>query len=164
MKLFVTIIIISLSALFFSFSFNHNANNKVSLGKMLFNEKLLSKDSSISCASCHNPSLAFADTLPFSIGIHGKLTKRNTPSVLNMKNRPYYFWDGRAGSLEEQSLMPIMNPDEMGLPIVEAISRLNQSPFYKKQFQLIFKSEPNKKNLAEAFAAFENTLETSNSK
>ena len=40
--------------------------------------------------------MAFADTLPFSIGIHGKLTKRNTPSVLNMKNRPYYFWDGRA--------------------------------------------------------------------
>ena len=131
MKIFVTTIIIGLSVLFFSFSFNHKANNKVSLGKMLFNEKLLSKDSSISCASCHNPSLAFADTLPFSIGIHGKLTKRNTPSVLNMKNRPYYFWDGRAGSLEEQSLMPIMNPDEMGLPIEEALSRLNQSPFYK---------------------------------
>jgi cytochrome c peroxidase len=81
-----------------------------------------------------------------------------------MKNRPYYFWDGRSSSLEEQSLMPIQNPDEMGLPIKEAIYRLNQSSFYKKQFQLVFNSDPNQMNLAAAIAAFESTLETSDSK
>jgi len=164
MKLtFITILLVGVTFIW-SFSSTENLNDRASLGKLLFNEKILSKDSSLSCSSCHNPNLGFADTLPFSVGIEGKLTKRNTPSVLNMKNRPYYFWDGRASSLEEQSLMPIQNPDEMGLPIKQAIYRLNQSSFYKKQFQLVFQSNPNEINLAEAIAAFENTLETSNSK
>ena len=139
-------------------------NTKAALGKKLFSEKILSKDSSVSCASCHKPAYAFADTVAFSIGIGGKLTRRNTPSVLNMKNRPYYFWDGRAGSLEEQSLMPIQNPDEMGLPIAEAVERLNNNREYLKLFQKIFKQKPSKENLAAAFAAYEKTLETINSK
>ncbi len=137
---------------------------KSDLGKRLFNEKMLSKDSSISCASCHKPGFAFADTMALSIGIYGKLTSRNTPSVLNVKNRPYYFWDGRAGSLEEQALMPIENPDEMGLPINEAVKRLNASAYYRQAFQAIFKQKPGAKNLAAAFAAFEKTLETVDSK
>ncbi len=137
---------------------------KAALGKKLFSEKILSKDSSVSCASCHKPAFAFADTVTFSVGIGGKLTKRNTPSVLNMKNRPYYFWDGRAASLEEQCLMPIQNPDEMGLPVDEAIQRLNRSAEYKLLFQKIFKEYPSVKNLAAAFSAYEQTLETVNSK
>lgn len=160
---FVTILLI-IAITIWGFSSTEQLYSKASLGKLLFNEKILSKDSSVSCSSCHNPNLGFADTLPLSIGIEGKLTKRNTPSVLNMKNRPYYFLDGRASSLEEQSLMPIQNPDEMGLPIKEAVYRLNQSSFYKKQFQLVFNSEPNQVNLAAAIAAFESTLETSDSK
>lgn len=138
--------------------------SRSALGKRLFNEKILSKDSSVSCASCHQPAFAFADTAAFSTGIGGKLTKRNTPSVLNMKNRPYYFWDGRAATLEEQSLMPIQNPDEMGLPIDEAVKRLNQSPVYRKQFRETFGQLPNEKNLAAAFSAYEKTLETVNSR
>ena len=143
---------------------NDGINNKAQLGKKLFSEKILSKDSSVSCASCHIPKYAFADTVAFSIGIGGKLTNRNTPSVLNMKNRPYYFWDGRAASLEEQALMPIQNPDEMGLPIDEAVKRLNESREYKNLFQKIFKQKPDAKNLAAAFSAFEQTLETVDSK
>ena len=149
------------------FSFNapeETIKTPASLGKKLFSDKLLSKDSSISCASCHKAEFAFADTAAFSIGIYGKLTSRNTPSVLNMKNRPYYFWDGRASTLEEQSLMPIENPNEMGLPIKEAIQRLNQSESYKRLFRKIFKQLPNEKNLGAAFAAFEQTLETVDSK
>ena len=138
--------------------------SRVALGKKLFSEKILSKDSSVSCTSCHKPKYAFADTVAFSIGIGGKLTKRNTPSVLNMKNRPYYFWDGRASSLEQQSLMPIQNPDEMGLPIDEAVKRLNQSKEYKQLFQKIFNQRPSAKNLAAAFSAYEKTLETVDSK
>lgn len=143
---------------------NNAVTTKAALGKKLFSEKILSKDSTVSCASCHKPAFAFADTSAFSIGIGGKLTKRNTPSVLNMKNRPYFFWDGRAASLEEQSLMPIQNPDEMGLPIEEAIKRLNISSEYKVLFQKIFRQNPDAKNLAAAFAAFEQTLETVDSK
>jgi len=143
---------------------NIDIKTKAALGKKLFSEKILSKDSSVSCASCHIPKFAFADTVAFSKGIGGKLTTRNTPSVLNMKNRPYYFWDGRAGSLEDQALMPIANPDEMGLPIEEAVKRLNEHREYKLLFKKIFNQEPNAKNLAAAFAAFEQTLETVNSK
>ena len=153
--------------LLLSFSFKTGSvdiTTKAALGKKLFSEKILSKDSTVSCASCHNPKFAFADTSAFSIGIGGKLTKRNTPSVLNMKNRPYFFWDGRAASLEEQSLMPIQNPDEMGLDIEEAVKRLNASAEYKMLFKKIFEQRPDAKNLAAAFAAFEETLETVDSK
>ena len=143
---------------------NTDIKTKVGLGKKLFSEKILSKDSSVSCASCHKPKYAFADTVAFSVGIEGKLTKRNTPSVLNMKNRPYYFWDGRASTLEDQSLMPVQNPDEMGLPIDEAVKRLNQSKEYKQLFQKIFNQKPDAKNLAAAFSAYEKTLETIDSK
>ena len=87
------------------FSFNipgGTIKTKAELGKKLFSEKLLSKDSSISFASCHKPAFAFADTMAFSTGIYGRLTSRSAPSVLNMKNRPYYFWDGRAATLERR--------------------------------------------------------------
>jgi len=137
---------------------------RADLGKKLFSEKILSIDSSVSCASCHKPEFAFADTARFSRGIGGKLTLRNTPSVLNMKNRPYFFWDGRAATLEQQALMPIQNPDEMGLPIQEAVKRLNASEEYRMLFRKIFHKAPNEKNLAEAFSSFEKTLETIDSK
>jgi cytochrome c peroxidase len=168
MKKSVCSILIIITSLFIvSSSFkdkNAEIKTKASLGKKLFSEKILSKDSSVSCASCHKPAYAFADTVAFSAGIGGKLTIRNTPSVLNIKNRPYFFWDGRAASLEEQSLMPIQNPDEMDLPIEEAVKRLNQSKEYKLLFQKIFKQNPSAKNLAAAFAAYEQTLETVDSK
>ena len=168
MKRTFFIAIAVITGLFIIFSFMEEKNieikNKAALGKKLFSEKILSKDSSVSCASCHKPQFAFADTVAFSTGIEGKLTKRNTPSVLNMKNRPYYFWDGRAASLEEQSLMPIQNPDEMGLPIDKAVERLNASAEYKMLFQKIFKQKPAAKNIAAAFSAYEQTLETVNSK
>lgn len=162
--LFITaVLLISVFSSFFDNGIP-GIKTKADLGRKLFSEKILSKDSSVSCASCHIPKYAFADTVAFSTGIAGKLTKRNTPSVLNMKNRPYFFWDGRAGSLEEQSLMPIQNPDEMGLTIEEAVKRLNESGEYKMLFQKIFRQRPTEKNLAAAFAAFEQTLETVDSK
>ncbi len=159
----VVLILVIIASAFFEKE-SAEIKTKAGLGKKLFSERILSKDSSVSCASCHIPQYAFADTVPFSIGIGGKLTSRNTPSVLNMKNRPYYFWDGRAASLEEQCLMPIKNPDEMGLPIDEAVKRLNASAEYKKLFKKIFNQAPDARNLAAAFAAFEQTLETVDSK
>jgi len=92
------VVLIFLASSFFEEK-NIEIKTRAALGKKLFSEKILSRDTSVSCASCHKPAYAFADTVAFSVGITGKLTKRNTPSVLNMKNRPYYFWDGRAGSL-----------------------------------------------------------------
>jgi len=138
--------------------------SKAQLGRLLFSEKILSKNRTISCASCHIPKFGFADTTALSKGIDGNLTSRNTPSVLNMKNRPYFFWDGRAETLEEQSLQPIQHPKEMGLPIKEAVKRLNENATYRRLFMQVFNELPNAKNLSVAFAAFENTLETGNSK
>lgn len=163
LSFFIVVVTIISTSSFFEKE-NADIKTKAGLGKKLFSEKILSKDSSVSCASCHIPKFAFADTVAFSVGIEGRLTKRNTPSVLNMKNRPYYFWDGRATTLEEQALMPIQNPDEMGLPIDEAVKRLNQSREYKILFQKIFGQKPDAKNLAAAFSAFEKTLETVDSK
>jgi cytochrome c peroxidase len=137
---------------------------KEALGEKLFFEKTLSKDSSISCASCHKPAFAFADNVAFSFGVDSQEARRNTPSVLNMKNRPYFFYDGRAATLEEQALHPIENPEEMALPIPEAIERLNKNRYYVNYFKKVFKQPVTAKNLGAAFAAFEKTLETADSK
>ncbi len=161
---FLIITFFTIGIVSFTYMNDTAITTKAALGKKLFSEKILSKDSSVSCASCHKPGYAFADTMAFSKGIGGKPTLRNTPSVLNMQNRPYFFWDGRASSLEKQALIPIENENEMNLPITEAVARLNTSPLYKNLFLKIFKQNPNAKNLAAAFAAFERTLETVDSK
>jgi cytochrome c peroxidase len=135
----------------------------VALGEKLFFDPILSADRTVSCASCHKPELAFADDVVASRGIRGQLTGRNTPSAANMAGRLDFFWDGRAASLEEQALGPIQNENEMGLPLVEAVTRLNADPGYAAAFQKIFRSPATEKNLAVAIAAFERTLETGNS-
>jgi cytochrome c peroxidase len=163
-------LIFILSGFIFLASFNRGIpfakkiRTKAQLGEKLFNEKILSADSSVSCASCHKPEFAFADTAAFSIGINNTFTKRNTPSVLNMLNRTIFFYDGRAKNLEDQALRPIEHKDEMGLPINEAVKRLNENKGYKKLFLKLFNTKPNAQNLAEALAAFERTLETVDSK
>ncbi len=160
----IVLFILMFSIVFLSYNSPVPIKTKAALGKKLFSDKILSKDNSISCASCHIPSRGFSDTLALSIGIKGIPTSRNTPTVLNMKNRPYFFWDGRATTLEQQALMPIEHKLEMGLPITEAVKRLQQSNTYIQLFKNIFGTSPSAKNLSMAIAAFENTLETDDSK
>jgi len=138
-------------------------NSKERLGEKLFFDPILSKDKSISCASCHKPEFAFADTAMVSIGVGGTKGSRNSPSVTNLSGRPNLFWDGRVSSLEDQALQPIINPVEMNLPIADAVSRLKADKTYTELFQKIFSAEPTEKNLLQAIAAFERTLETANS-
>jgi len=132
------------------------------LGERLFFDPILSRDSTVSCASCHKPEFAFADNAPLSKGVQGRKGTRNAPSAMNMADRNHYFWDGRAATLEEQAMGPIENPVEMDLPLTEAVLRLKNSPYYKKSFEVLFGSEPTKELLAKAIAEFERTLETSN--
>src|SRR3990167_7057365 len=87
---------------------------KILLGKKLFFDPILSKDGTVSCASCHKPEHGFADDKPVSIGIKGQKGERNTPTAFNTANLKFLFWDGRAKSLEEQAIGPIQNPKEMG--------------------------------------------------
>lgn len=133
--------------------------SEVELGAMLFNDPILSADSTLSCASCHRPDFAFADVLPFSFGVNGTPTRRNTPSAMYMSKRIHFFWDGRASTLEQQASGPITAPGEMNLPLLRAITRLNRSPYYRSAFQKIYKSLPDSTGLVTAIAAFERTLE-----
>lgn len=130
------------------------------LGKLLFNDTILSEDYSISCASCHKPQFAFSDTLALSPGVRGQKGNRNTPTAMNVLSRPFLFWDGRAATLEEQALIPIENPLEMNLPADSAVARLTRNPFYAEAFGRIYGASPSRALLADALAAFERTLET----
>ncbi len=138
-------------------------STEVALGEALFFDNILSEDMTINCGSCHKPEFAFADTMQFSRGVGGKLGDRNTPSVMNMSARGEMFWDGRANDLEDQVKFPIENPVEMNLPYDSAVARVWRDPVYNKLFRKIYGDEPNRKNIAEAIAAFERSLETDNS-
>ena len=133
------------------------------LGRKLFFDPILSKTKKISCASCHKEEFAFADTSAVSLGVRHQKGVRNTPSTMNMKLQVSFFWDGRAGTLEQQALMPIENPIEMNLPLRTAVWRLNRDPAYIRAFKQVFHEAPNRHNLAKALAEFERTLETSDS-
>ncbi len=134
----------------------------VQLGEKLFFDPILSRDSTVSCASCHKPEFAFADNSPTSKGVKNRLGGRNTPSAMNQVDRNFYFWDGRAESLEDQALGPIENPVEMDLPISIAIRRLKQNSFYQKSFVAVYGQQINQNLLAQAISAYERSLETSN--
>lgn len=129
------------------------------LGKILFFDPILSSNKNISCASCHKPSLAFADSVEFSTGVNG-LSKRNTPSVMNMSQRSILFWDGRANTLENQSWFPIQDAIEMNLSKKEAVGRLRANTNYVALFKQVFNAMPTAKNIAQALAAYERTLES----
>jgi cytochrome c peroxidase len=137
--------------------------NEAELGKLLFSDPILSKDKTVSCATCHIPAYAFADTSAVSKGVGGTKGTRNTPSAMNVVLHGFFFWDGRANTLEEQALAPIENPKEMDLSLDEAIRRLKTSAAYNVYFKKIYNEEPHRLNLARAIAAFERTLETSES-
>ncbi|MGL4598794.1 MAG: cytochrome-c peroxidase [Bacteroidia bacterium] len=133
---------------------------KVKLGEKLFFERMLSKDGSISCASCHKPEYAFSDTVKFSLGVGGTLALRNTPTIMNLAGHFPFFYDGRAANLEAQALGPIENPLEMNLPIDSALARLNRDSYYSKAFQKIYREKATVKNLSDALAAYEKSLFT----
>lgn len=148
--------------------FCHNASQKNTiytesqLGEKLFFDPVLSRDSSISCASCHKPEYAFADNVALSPGVFNRLGERNTPSVMNQTDRNFYFWDGRAETLEEQALGPMENHVEMDFPLTLTVRRLKNNQEYMAAFRHVYGEVPSKALLARAMAAYERSLETSN--
>ena len=138
----------------------------VALGRRLFFDPILSKDASISCATCHRPKHGFAAPDPVAVGFGHQKGTRNTPTILNRAHGRSQFWDGRAASLEEQALKPIANPIEMGSSVEAALTRLRAADEYPKLFQKAFPDDSSadrvitEKRLAAALAAFERTLLT----
>lgn len=100
---------------------------KVALGKRLFFDRRLSRDSTIACATCHQPEYAFSDSRPLAVGVGGQVGPRRSPRLANRAYGYRFFWDGRAESLEAQVVQPIENPKEMDLPVADAAQRVGLS-------------------------------------
>lgn len=139
--------------------------DKISLGKLLYFDPRLSKDKTISCATCHNPFHGFADPEPTSKGVSGKLGARNSPTVINRLFSKEQFWDGRAEDLEDQAHGPLMNPVEMAMPKPdEVVKRVKAVHGYSPLFQKAFGSkEITMPRIAQAIASYERTVVSGNS-
>ncbi|WP_085472190.1 cytochrome-c peroxidase [Sphingobacterium psychroaquaticum] len=131
----------------------------VKLGKFLFFDPILSGSNQISCSSCHNPQTSWADKLTVPVGNDHLEGTRNTPSLLNVYARKSFFWDGRAGSLEEQALGPIEAHHEMNMDLTKLIPKLKAIPAYNELFAAAFgEVEYSMPEVMRALAAFQRTL------
>lgn len=131
---------------------------KIELGKMLYFDKRVSKDGSVSCATCHDPTMAWTEHEPTSTGIRKQVGGRNSPTVINAAYASAQFWDGRAASLEEQATGPVENPIEMGHSMEAVVAQFSKIPEYEKRFQKVFGTGVTKEGFAKAVAAFERTV------
>ncbi|MEM9103890.1 MAG: cytochrome c peroxidase [Pseudomonadota bacterium] len=135
------------------------SKDATALGSRLFHDPILSLDKTVSCATCHDANQTFADGLGQAIGIDKQQGRRNTPAIFGLDHWETFFWDGRAKTAEQQALMPIEDPKEMGLPLKQAIARLNAHADYPKQFKQIYGQETiTTETLAKALVAFERSI------
>lgn len=139
--------------------------DKVALGDKLFHDTRLSKDNTVSCASCHGLDTGGVDRLPRSKGVGGVEGGVNSPTVFNSSFNFVQFWDGRAKDLHEQAGGPVMNPKEMGSANWdEVIAKLKADPEYVEKFAKIYTDGLTGNNIQDAIATFEKTLITPNSR
>ncbi|HOX83167.1 MAG TPA: cytochrome c peroxidase [Chryseolinea sp.] len=141
---------------------------QIDLGRYLFFDPVLSKDGSVSCATCHQPSKGFSDGLKTSVGIHNTKLKRAAPSLWNVAFYKKFFWDARSTSLEEQMTGPLYSEDEMGTTREQLLETLNDIKTYQSLFHQAF---PKKKSteielneIYTALTAFESSLISLNSR
>ncbi len=137
---------------------NPQTPEKIALGQRLFFDGRLSADGTVACAICHDPTRAFTDGRAVSIGIRGRVGQRNSPTILNALYDPTQFWDGRATTLEQQAAMPIINPVEMGEPMLDAaVTAVAGDAGYRDAFQRVFGRPLNGADLVRAIASYERT-------
>ncbi|WP_244470964.1 tryptophan tryptophylquinone biosynthesis enzyme MauG [Microvirga massiliensis] len=139
---------------------NPHSPEKEELGKLLFFDPRLSRSASVSCASCHNPSLGWTDALPRAIGYEMRPLARRTPPVMNLAWGLAFQWDGRAETLEHQARMPITAPDEMNMTMDLVVERLKSIPGYRVLFEKAFGGpDPiTAGNVTAALATYQRTL------
>lgn len=134
--------------------------HKVALGERLFHDPRLSRDNTVSCASCHDLAKAGADARPLAVGVGGQFNTLNTPTVLNSGFNFRQFWDGRAATLEEQVAGPIHNTVEMATTWREVIAKLEREASYRKAFKAIWPDGIRSAHIQQALAEFQRSLIT----
>jgi cytochrome c peroxidase len=138
---------------------NPFSQKKAKLGKELFFDPRLSSSGAIACASCHDPDLAWTDGKTLAFGHARQQTSRNAPSIMNSGFGTFQFWDGRAHSLEEQAIAPIVSDNEMHEDLQQAADRIGAVPEYRAQFKAVFGSEEvDMDRIVQAIATFERTI------
>jgi cytochrome c peroxidase len=137
---------------------NLQTPEKIELGKKLFFDRRLSGDGTMSCATCHNPELAFTDGLDISLSYPTTKNWRNSPTLINVAFFKYVFYDGRARTLEDQAIFPMMSAFEMNKNLDYLEEQIRQVPEYAEDFKRVFNNEVTRERIAMAIAAFERTL------
>jgi cytochrome c peroxidase len=129
---------------------------KVALGRLLFHDRRLSRDGSLSCATCHDPRRAFTDGRTVAQGIGGARGNRNTPTIVNRAWGRSFFFDGRAATLERQVLQPILSVSELGASPETVLSLARTH--YRRRFREAFDAEPSMDLVARALASYVRTI------
>ncbi len=137
---------------------------KVLLGERLYNDTRLSRDNTISCASCHDLKMGGTDQVRTSTGIEGAIGPINSPTTFNSGLFFSQFWDGRAKDLAEQAAGPVNNPKEMGSSWPEVISKLSEDSSYTQAFGEIYPEGIQPDTICDAIAEYEKSLITPNSR
>ena len=146
---------------------NPMKSSAILLGKRLFFDPALSSNKKVSCASCHNPSLAFSDGTSLSrTGVSGKALMRHSPALINLAYADSgLFWDGGAKNLESLVFAPLTHPDEMGADLESVNKYLIQNNYYNREIKSVYKTEEVKiQYAAKAIAQYLRTLVSNNSK
>lgn len=133
---------------------------KVALGRRLFHDTRLSRDSSVSCASCHDLARAGNDARPQAVGIDGRVGELNSPTIFNSVFNFRQFWDGRAATLEQQAAGPVHNPLEMDSSWERVLAKLAGDARYVRDFRAIWADGLTAANIQRALAEFQRGLLT----
>jgi cytochrome c peroxidase len=141
---------------------NPQTPEKIELGRKLFFDRRLSGDGTMSCVTCHDPETGFSDGLAISLNYPTTKNWRNSPTLINIAYNESLFWDGRAKSLEEQALFPMMSAFEMNQNLDYLEEELKGVPEYVEAFRKIFDGEITRERIAMALAAFQRTIISNN--
>lgn len=132
---------------------------KIELGERLFFDPILSRDRTMSCATCHDPRRGWTNREVREIVVGGRKVRRRVPTLLNVAYHRFFFWDGRAATLEEQVLFPVTSPAEMALPVDQVEKRLREDPGYPGLFRAAFgEDEIRFSSVAMALASYERVI------
>ncbi|MEY4204216.1 MAG: hypothetical protein RL013_1920 [Bacteroidota bacterium] len=143
---------------------NELTEARFALGKRMFYDVVMSRDSSVSCASCHDPALAFSDKVAFSTGAHRRPGTRNAPTLANVAYQPYYTREGGVPTLEMQILVPIQEHNEFDFNLLLIADRLKQDSTYIRMSREAYGRDPDYYIVTRSIACFERTLVSGNSR